>query len=70
MKTVMSEKDKTITKQKNVYKEMRLLREKHKYSEKERLQQDTVIRDLKTSLAITTKDNLALRKKLFKKEPV
>ena len=37
MKTAMSEKDKTIAKQRNVFRDMRTLREKHKYSEKERL---------------------------------
>lgn len=68
MKAQMTEKDRTLAKQKSVYREIRNLRDKNRQIEKERLEQDQLIRELKTSLAQVTRDNVLLRKKLFKKD--
>ena len=47
LKTKIVEKDKTISKQKNVYTEMRTIRDKFRVSEKEGIEQEKVIRELK-----------------------
>ena len=48
-----------------MYTEMRTMRDKFRASEKERIDQEKVIRELKSQLAASTKESLTLRKKLF-----
>ena len=64
MKGQMLEKDKTLAKQRNVYKEIRTVRDKLRDSERARLSQDHAIRELKDTLAQATRENVSLRKKL------
>ena len=46
-KTTISDKDKTILKQGKVYKEIRTVRDKLKVSEKDRIEQERMVRELK-----------------------
>ena len=67
LKTSVTEKDKAIGKQKTLYKDLRTIRDKNKEHEKQTQVQEQQIRDLKSQLAQTSRDNVNLRKQIYKK---